>query len=75
MNRNGQNEWTMSIDNIQQYGKADYADGDIVIFDSDSSMPEWLTKDSVIRIDMIMFMYCDRGKAQVRVRSKLVDVH
>lgn len=75
MNSNGRNELSISFDNIKQYGKSEYADGDIVISDNICDMPGWLTKDSVIRIDMVMFLICERGKAQVTIRGKQVEVH
>lgn len=75
MYKSERKEWQLSIDNINEEGKADYADGDIVISDNIRDMPEWLTKDSVIKIDMVMFLLCESGKAQVMISGKRVEVH
>lgn len=66
MNINSNSEQKVDLDFILDKGVADYSDGDIVIFEhiGDKSL------DGSVKLDMIMLVYCVKGRMQVDVNGK-----
>jgi len=74
MAKSKRNELQVSIDDLDKDPIVDYSDGDIVVIDNIGDYPEWNRNKCTIKLDVVFFMLCENGKAQMRIRTRFVDV-
>lgn len=70
MKKNINYDKSLSVEDIHDITPVDYADGDIAFIDDIRNIPQHVDLDKTIKLDMILFLLCVKGKMQLRIKNE-----